>query len=179
MCRGLDNAGKSTVVAQWLHEEITTIAPTFGFQIKTLTYASAAVTESVQLHFWDIGGQRTIRTYWRNYFEETDGLVFVIDSAAPTRLQESLEELSQLLGQDRLAHASVLILANKQDCQGALSVEDIKRVLPLDQVLGGKTHWKLFGCSAVDGANLTEALDWLTGDISARLYHHHHPVNSS
>ena len=30
---------------------------------------------------WDVGGQREIRPYWRNYFDNTDALVYVIDSA--------------------------------------------------------------------------------------------------
>jgi len=32
------------------------------------------------LNIWDIGGQTTIRSYWRNYFEQTDGLIWVVDS---------------------------------------------------------------------------------------------------
>lgn len=28
---------------------------------------------------WDVGGQKSIRTYWRNYFESTDGIIWVVD----------------------------------------------------------------------------------------------------
>ena len=34
-----------------------------------------------RLNIWDVGGQKTLRSYWRNYFEATDGLVWVVDSA--------------------------------------------------------------------------------------------------
>jgi GTPase SAR1 family protein len=34
-----------------------------------------------KLNIWDVGGQKTLRPYWRNYFEKTDGLIWVVDSA--------------------------------------------------------------------------------------------------
>ena len=44
---------------------------------------------SYQLNVWDVGGQRTLRPYWRNYFEQTDGLVWVVDSTDRRRLADS------------------------------------------------------------------------------------------
>lgn len=35
---GLDNAGKTTIVKKFLGEDITTISPTFGFNIKTVEH---------------------------------------------------------------------------------------------------------------------------------------------
>lgn len=40
-----------------------------GFNIKSVQSAG------FKLNVWDIGGQRKIRPYWRNYFENTDVLV--------------------------------------------------------------------------------------------------------
>jgi len=40
-----------------------------GFNIKTVQSAG------FRLNVWDIGGQRKIRPYWKNYFENTDVLV--------------------------------------------------------------------------------------------------------
>jgi len=37
---------------------------------------------------WDIGGQKSIRPYWRNYFDNTDALVYVVDSADQERFLE-------------------------------------------------------------------------------------------
>ena len=39
-----------------------------------------------QLNIWDVGGQKSLRSYWRNYFESTDGLIWVVDSADKRRL---------------------------------------------------------------------------------------------
>ena len=64
---GLDNAGKTTVLKKFNGEDISTISPTLGFSIKTLEY------KGFKLNVWDIGGQQTIRSYWRNYFEQVGG----------------------------------------------------------------------------------------------------------
>merc|ERR1712100_339480 len=47
---------------------------------------------------WDIGGQRKIRPYWRNYFDDTDVLFYVIDSADQKRFEETGEELGRAAG---------------------------------------------------------------------------------
>lgn len=50
-----------------------------------------------RLNVWDVGGQKSLRSYWRNYFESTDGLVWVVDSADRLRLEDCRQELSVLL----------------------------------------------------------------------------------
>jgi ADP-ribosylation factor-like protein 2 len=77
---GLDNAGKTTILKKFNGEDIEEISPTLGFNIKTLEF------EEYKLNVWDIGGQKTIRAYWRNYFESTDALIWVVDSSDKIRL---------------------------------------------------------------------------------------------
>merc|ERR1712032_1128708 len=93
---GLDNAGKTTILKRISGEDIHTIAPTLGFNIKTLEF------EGYKLNIWDVGGQKTIRSYWRNYFEQTDGLVWVVDSTDTARLEDCRIELSCVLQEERL-----------------------------------------------------------------------------
>ena len=64
-----DNAGKTTILKTLASEDVTHITPTQGFNIKSVQ------SEGFKLNVWDIGGQRKIRPYWRNYFENTDVLV--------------------------------------------------------------------------------------------------------
>ena len=102
---GLDNAGKSTVLDKWIRltcaceiDSISSnpskICPTFGFEIKTIS------TQSLKLNFWDIGGQKSIRPFWRNYYEETDAIVWVIDSTDSGRLEICKSELESVLNAD-------------------------------------------------------------------------------
>ncbi|GFH21502.1 ADP-ribosylation factor-like protein 3, partial [Haematococcus lacustris] len=88
---GLDNAGKTTILKALSEEDITTITPTQGFNIKTLA------RDGFNLKIWDIGGQKSIRPYWRNYFDATDALVYVIDSSDRKRMVESGSELDMIL----------------------------------------------------------------------------------
>jgi ADP-ribosylation factor-like protein 2 len=89
---GLDNAGKTTIVKKLCGQSIDEIEPTLGFQIESLEY------QNYKLNLWDIGGQSSIRAYWRNYFEQTDGLVWVVDSADLLDLVR--QELEKLLLQE-------------------------------------------------------------------------------
>mmetsp|Transcript_11736 Transcript_11736/g.29739 ORF Transcript_11736/g.29739 Transcript_11736/m.29739 type:complete len:234 (+) Transcript_11736:186-887(+) len=208
---GLDNAGKTTIVRRLCDKPIDSIEPTLGFSIQTLEYdlretqeydtvdvdnlfgassASIASTASTyQLHLWDIGGQSTIRAYWRNYFEKTDGIIWVVDSGDRHRLKLVKEELDTVLEQERLAGASLLVLANKSDLEGSLGPEAIARALelgnksfamssgesPMEDFEGlqpshSSRHWTIRASSAVTGEGLAESIDWLVRDITDRIY---------
>ncbi|KAG0448614.1 hypothetical protein HPP92_027762 [Vanilla planifolia] len=160
---GLDNSGKTTIVLKINGEDTSIISPTLGFNIKTIKY------QKYLLNIWDVGGQKTIRSYWRNYFEQTDGLVWVVDSSDIRRLDDCRMELVNLLKEERLSGASLLVLANKQDIQGALKPTEIAEVLNLSST--DKTrHWRIVGCSAYTGEGLFQGLDWLVQDIASRIY---------
>ncbi|XP_056611879.1 ADP-ribosylation factor-like protein 2 [Triplophysa dalaica] len=159
---GLDNAGKTTILKKFNGEDVSTISPTLGFNIKTLEH------RGFNLNIWDVGGQKSLRSYWRNYFESTDGLVWVVDSADRLRLEDCRKELSVLLLEERLGGATLLVFANKQDLPGALSKDAIREVLGLDDIK--MHHWCIVGCSAVTGENLLTGVDWLLDDIAARIF---------
>ncbi len=102
---GLDNSGKTTILKKLSDEDITHIMPTQGFNIKSL------IRDGFKLNVWDIGGQKSIRPYWRNYYDQTDALIYVIDSADRRRMEESGVELQQLLDEERLSHVPLMVSA--------------------------------------------------------------------
>ncbi|KAH7422093.1 hypothetical protein KP509_13G090200 [Ceratopteris richardii] len=125
--------------------------------------------KSFRLNIWDVGGQKTLRSYWRNYYEQTDGLVWVVDSSDLRRLDDCKSELHNLLKEERLSGASLLVLANKQDIRGALKPAEIAKVLNLE-VMDNSRHWQIVGCSAVTAEGLLFGFDWLVSDIASRIY---------
>lgn len=131
-------------------------------------HPSLTVIHSFQLSLWDVGGQKSLRSYWRNYFEDTDCLVWVVDSSDRQRVTDCRRELHQLLQEERLLGASLLILANKQDLPHSLPVDQVKQLLALDQIT--THHWTVMGCSAFSGDNLIPGIEWLVGDVSSRLF---------
>ena len=159
---GLDNSGKTTIIKSFLSQDPTSTSPTLGFTINTLKYKSNTI------NFWDMGGQTTIRSYWRNYFEETDGVIWVVDSSDKLRLNDCKDELHNLLKQEKLAGATLLVFCNKQDINGALNVEEIKNILELDTIT--TRHWIIMPCCGLNGNGLENGLEWLMDDISSRIF---------
>lgn len=79
-----------------------------GFNVETVEYKNISFT------VWDVGGQDKIRPLWRHYFQNTQGLIFVVDSNDRERVGEAREELNRMLTEDELRDAVLLIFANKQ-----------------------------------------------------------------
>ncbi|KAI1406712.1 ARF/SAR superfamily [Hypoxylon fuscum] len=159
---GLDNAGKTTIVKKVMNEDINTVSPTLGFIIKTIDY------EGYKLNIWDVGGQKTLRSYWRNYFEKTDALIWVVDATDRLRIDDCRQELHGLLQEERLSGASLLVFANKTDVQGCMDEAEILEGLQLEEI---RTHqWHILRCSAMTGKNLKEGLSWVVEDAKARLF---------
>ena len=116
---GLDNAGKTTILKKLSDEDPTNTTPTQGFNIKSLQQ------DGFKLNVWDIGGQKAIRPYWKNYYKNTDSLVFVVDSADKRRLKEAAEQLKSILVEEELANVPLLVFANKQDLLSAMEAEEV------------------------------------------------------
>ncbi|XP_043910949.1 ADP-ribosylation factor 1-like [Protopterus annectens] len=152
---GLDAAGKTTVLYKLkLNEAITTI-PTIGFNVETVE-----PMRNVSFTVWDVGGQTKIRALWKHYFMNTDGLVFVLDSADPERFNEAREELEAILDDDQMQGVPFVILANKQDLPGARRPSELVDALCLRKLHGHE--WHVQGCCAVNGDGLVEGLHRLS-----------------
>ena len=113
---------------------------------------------------WDIGGQKAIRPYWKQYYDSTDALIYVIDSADKKRVEETGEELSQLLEEDQMNGVPLLVLANKQDLVNALSAKDVAEGLNLFSIRD--RPWQIQPCSAKTGEGLKDGMEWLIKQIN-------------
>ena len=156
---GLDNAGKTTILRQLGKEDLSQVRPTQGFNMQLLQHGPYT------LNCWDIGGQKSIRAYWRNYYDKTEGLVYVIDSADSQRLEETSIELGQLLADPKLENTPLLVFANKQDLINAEEVEDIVSVLDLKHIR--VRPWHIQPCDARSGDGLAEGMEWLVQEVNA------------
>uniref|UniRef100_A0A8B9JLV2 ADP-ribosylation factor 5 n=1 Tax=Astyanax mexicanus TaxID=7994 RepID=A0A8B9JLV2_ASTMX len=95
---GLDAAGKTTILYKLKLGEIVTTIPTIGFNVETVEYKNISFT------VWDVGGQDKIRPLWRHYFQNTQGLIFVVDSNDRERAQEAAEELQKMVSKTHPPH---------------------------------------------------------------------------
>ena len=62
-----------------------------GFNVETVEYKNICFT------VWDVGGQDKIQPLWRHYFQNTQGLIFVVDSNDRERIDEAQKELQEMV----------------------------------------------------------------------------------
>ncbi|XP_057544466.1 ADP-ribosylation factor-like [Amaranthus tricolor] len=154
---GLDAAGKTTILYKLKLGEVVTTIPTIGFNVETVEYRNTGFT------VWDIGGQDKIRPLWRYYYQDTQGLIFVVDSNDRERITEARDELHKLLSEDQLKDATLLIFANKQDLPNAMSVAEISDSLALHSLR--HRNWYIQSTCATSGEGLYEGLEWLSSNV--------------
>lgn len=91
---------KTTVVKRLLRQDVHQISPTVGFSIESLVYHDNEVSQDYHLSLVDVGGQKSIRSFWRNYFEACDGIIWVVDACDVERIRECKEMLDGVLKQE-------------------------------------------------------------------------------
>ena len=64
-----------------------------------------------------------MRSVWKYYFPNTEGIIFVVDASQHDSMPDVKEELWRILKDE--SHGPILIYANKQDLEGVLSADDI------------------------------------------------------
>lgn len=151
---GLDGAGKTTILYRLKLGEVMTTQPTVGFNVETVEHSNIRFT------VWDVGGQNKIRALWRHYYFDTQAIIFVVDSTDGDRLEEARDELMDMLPEDNHRNRFVLVLANKQDIDSAMTAEEITDKLKLRSIANRK--WHVQATSAMTGKGLEEGLNWLS-----------------
>jgi small GTP-binding protein len=139
---GLDNAGKTTLLASYLQLDASHLPPTFGYRVYTADILGHSVT------FLDIGGQRDFKKYWNLYFEDLDGVVLVVD---PTDPRDFSEYLLSALSLD----LTMAVFINKTDLLSGNSSH-------LDNT---DDRYKIFRTSGADGTGFQEGFGWIVEKI--------------
>lgn len=136
------------------------LSTAIGFNVETVTY------KNIKFQVWDLGGQTSIRPYWRCYYPNTQAIIYVVDSCDADRLPTSREEFHAILEEEELKDAAILVYANKQDLPGALSDSAVAEGLGLSSIKN--RDWSIFKTSAIKGEGLFEGLDWLSNTIKSK-----------
>merc|ERR1711877_106443 len=147
---GLDNAGKTTVLYKLKLGEVVTTIPTIGFNVESVQY------KHINFTVWDVGGQTKIRPLWQHYFENSDAVIFVVDS----------QELDGVLNDDRLRNATLLVFSNKQDMPNAATTTEVTEKLGLGN--RREREWFIQATCAVTGEGIVEGLEWLANALEAK-----------
>ncbi|KAM3598782.1 uncharacterized protein V6R79_022505 [Siganus canaliculatus] len=167
---GLDSAGKTALLYRLKLREFVETIPTKGFnmeRVKVQVGGSGAKGGATSFQVWDVGGQEKLRPLWKSYTRRTDGLVFVVDAAEAERLEEAKVELHRIARSAENQGVPVLVLANKQDLEGAMSASEVEKVLALHELSSSTLHHTQ-ACSALDGRGLQPGLEQLYDMILRR-----------
>jgi len=137
---------------------------------------------STILKFWDLGGQKGIRSIWPRYYDDCHAVVYVIDAEDRERLGEGWEVFDSVLSNPQILNVPLLLLANKQDSPQSLSVEEIRRDYEewfQNKIENSRRTYEydtpsdmhhqreriasldVMGVSALEGTGVRAAIDWI------------------
>ncbi|XP_058730351.1 uncharacterized protein LOC131623950 [Vicia villosa] len=154
---GLDAAGKTTILYKLHIGEVLSTVPTIGFNVEKVQYKNVIFT------VWDVGGQEKLRALWRHYFNNTDGLIYVVDSLDRERIGKAKQEFQNIINDPFMLNSVILVLANKQDLRGAMTAREVCDGLGLFDLKNRK--WHIQSTCALKGDGLYEGLDWLSSTL--------------
>lgn len=199
---GLDNAGKTTFLehlkllyssstdtssnkkesdARSISDTLKSkrILPTVGQNTTTIKFESSIEShlssqfKNINLKFWDLGGQKSLRNMWSRYYNSCHGIIFIIDSTDTERFQECYETLKEIAhdeswknlengDENEILNIPILMLANKQDLPEAVDLVSLKTGVFIQLVSELEaTDSKLLPVSVLQNEGLKESLEWL------------------
>ncbi|XP_052875329.1 uncharacterized protein LOC128280827 [Gossypium arboreum] len=71
--------------------EVVSTIPMIGFNVESIQY------NNIKFQVWDLGGQTSIRPYWRCYFPNTQAIIYVVHSSDTDRIGIAKEEFHAIL----------------------------------------------------------------------------------
>ena len=160
---GLDEAGKTTILYRINPEIDLPTIPNIGFGNEIFKY------KGLNMNVLDIRGHVLIsKNPWKSYFQNTKGIIFVVDSNDPGRLDEVRDILNSILEEAELKEAALLIYANKQDLPNALKPSELAARLHLS-FPSSQRPWFIQETCAITGVGIFEGFDWLVQQINQRI----------
>lgn len=154
---GLDNAGKTTFLHRLKEDRMTIHDPTL--------YAHSEEIKLGNLLFKivDVGGHKAMRKIWKNFYMNTDAIIFIVDAADSQRINEVKEELNNIFVETNAKSIPILIMGNKIDMRTAMSEEGLMENLGVREQLAAANKRKvgLFMCSIAKKLGYREGLLWL------------------
>ncbi|XP_073697169.1 ADP-ribosylation factor-like protein 15a [Garra rufa] len=155
VCIGLSGAGKTSLLSRLCNEISDGTVPTTGFSIKAVSFEDAI------LNVKELGGAESIKKYWSRYYQGSQGVVFVLNSAASDEeMEASRSELHLAMQHPQLCTLPFLILANHQDSPAARSVSEIQKYFELQPLTRGK-RWILAGSTTSNMEAVKESFSQL------------------
>ena len=158
---GLDGAGKSSIITKLKgvkDGEIVEIYPTPFIKCTHVTY------NNKYLNCIEVSGLKRYRKVWKNFYNEINGIIFVIDGTDIGRMGV-VKNLIQDIDKNLDTIIPVVFMINKQDIlDKSLTVEQVKNYIELDRI-NVDFSWHVVKSIAYNGEGIDEALDFIITEI--------------
>ena len=125
---GLNAAGKTTILYKHVLGKVVNTVPTLGLNVESCKVLNAELT------LWDVSTRVITRPLWRHYYQNTQAIVFVVDSTDRDRMNEAKEILHELLTEDELTMIPIAVALNKRDLENCMSKEELENKLDLRSI---------------------------------------------
>ena len=158
---GLDDAGKTKILYLLKSETKVMTIPTIGFNVEKIENES----QEKNITIWDIGGNKMVRKLWKQYFCNTNGLIWVYDMSKKEKYEESQNELKSIINNpDIKSDIPLLIIANKSDLnKEGNSINDY--INGIQDCLSNRPYYiKECNCDNLD--SYKDGLDWLYNNMN-------------
>ena len=128
---GMDGAGKSAIVNMLQGQSHVAPKPTIGFRPVSLM-----LDENTTIRFYDVGGGKRVRGIWEQYYHDVHAVIYVVDLTEKDemRLEECKKLFQASISHSFIADKPLLVLGNKADKEGAMSVTDLEGMLNLAEI---------------------------------------------
>ena len=149
---GLDQSGKSTLAYNLGDvEELESYEPTKNLEIYEVEKYPA------RIKFYDIGGQKDLRSGWLNQLNNVDAIFYLIDIHDKDRIDEAFQELKSILDKNETKEHPIFVFFNKIDLPQVGSEETLTR--RVEEVFKGKSNYhKVYSVSCLKSIRLVEAM---------------------
>lgn len=153
---GLYYSGKSSLLIRANLGEVVTSIPTIGINVETVSH------KNIILQAWDVGGRNKIRPLLRHYYQNTEAVIFVVDSSDEERLSEAERELLSLVSESELEGVPVAVALNKWDLSRHMSRERMHQALGIAEVMKSRPC-ESFSTSSVSDrkSDFFDMLEWI------------------
>eukprot|EP00009_Paramoeba_aestuarina_P008856 CAMPEP_0201521198 /NCGR_PEP_ID=MMETSP0161_2-20130828/14278_1 /ASSEMBLY_ACC=CAM_ASM_000251 /TAXON_ID=180227 /ORGANISM="Neoparamoeba aestuarina, Strain SoJaBio B1-5/56/2" /LENGTH=198 /DNA_ID=CAMNT_0047919787 /DNA_START=153 /DNA_END=747 /DNA_ORIENTATION=- len=141
-----------------------------GEMIQTLPTLSPNVEtienkERGDLVFWDLGGHEKIRSLWSTNYAGVNILVFVVDASDRDRLREAITCFQEICARSDIKTTPLLVLANKQDIAGAMSSDELRSALGVDDSKELGQRVKVLPSSASSAEGLAPTMEYISSIV--------------
>lgn len=165
---GLDGAGKTTLLERMksIFKKMPgippeRIPPTIGLNVGKMDVNNCRVT------FWDLGGQVRMRSIWEKYFADAHGMIYVIDAADKSRVEEARVALDTVRQDEKLSDIPIVLLGNKQDLPEAAKADEVYQIFNSDSSSSDLFKVQLASCITCDG--IEEGIVWVVDEARNRI----------